>query len=196
MCVCSYRMTLRARDHTPIDSHARAFLRLILTVAICAHSNSIMHNKSWTFHFCSQVCYSNMAWCIGVTLKLCHDPWTWISMRCKRPDQKYLLMESMKRCCTKRSKENRKFRRNQNGTRPRSPPLTICRKGKKSNSTVAREDGAASVYLRSASYCAFGSSHAANEKANNTRWPTALSAQSSIRFCTICPRDIAESGQI
>lgn len=135
--VCSYRMTLRARalDHTPMDSHARAFLHLILIVAFCAHFNSIMHNKSWTFHFCSQVCYIR-TW--HGTLKLCHDPW--ISMQCKRPDQKFhSLMESMKRCCTKRSKENRKFSPKSKTARPWSRRRLRFAEKVKSQITPCRE---------------------------------------------------------
>lgn len=66
------------RQLIPIHVHC-TFLHLI--VAFCAHFNSIMHNKSWTFHFFFPkfVMFvhgmrgggtSNI---VAVTLKLCHE---------------------------------------------------------------------------------------------------------------------------
>lgn len=161
ICVCN--CVLISNDITgtitrQLIPHASAFLHLILIVAFCAHFNSIMHNKSWAFHFCSQVCYSNMG--IGAAVlaaKLCHDPW--ISMRCKRPDQKYSLMKSMLHAVAQNEANKIENFAEIKMVRPWPASLTICRKGKKSNNTVPRGGGAASVYLRSASYCAFGSSH-------------------------------------
>lgn len=101
-CVCSYRMTLRARSHANWFPYSCAFAFLHSIVAFCAHFNSIMHNKSCSFHFCSQVCYLNMA--LDGAPKLCHEHWD-------APIKKYSPIESM--FANRSSKESRKFRRNQ-----------------------------------------------------------------------------------